>query len=394
MIGAIAGGFLNEKFYQKVDLIMSINLAIMAGGCFVLPWSTSVPMAAGAFAINGFSEGIINTAGNTMVMDLWLEKAATPMHSLHFGFGFGAMLAPQIARPFISSNADDSLGASWENFTTIENPKDSEARIAIPYGIVGIFILAFSLVVLAFQIKGQPKDFPVRQNNTSFKAMVNPGSCTNGHVLYSIALFSCLFFYFIQAVGGERAYGKFLFSYATEDNYMTTDEAANLQTLFWFSFTFGRFLGIPLTKFLPLDVVIIGDVIGCIITSSVLALYAYDSPTVLWACTPFMGMFIGVVFPNGMSWANLKMNMNSVAVMVLMMGVSTGGFIYQYTTGYLFENEGAETLMYVMFTFSILLMFSYIAMTLVAHFCKPNEYEVHSQPDVEIMTISGSDIKQ
>ena len=61
MIGSIVGGFLNEKFYKHVNLIMSVNLGIMALGCYLLPWSTSVPMAAVAFGINGFSEGILNT---------------------------------------------------------------------------------------------------------------------------------------------------------------------------------------------------------------------------------------------------------------------------------------------------------------------------------------------
>ena len=33
-----------------------------------------------------------------MVMHLWGDDAASPMNSLHFGFGLGALLAPQIAR--------------------------------------------------------------------------------------------------------------------------------------------------------------------------------------------------------------------------------------------------------------------------------------------------------
>ena len=61
MIGSVVGGFMNEKLYRHVDLIMSVNLAVMAAGSYMLPWSTSVPMAATAFAINGFSEGVINT---------------------------------------------------------------------------------------------------------------------------------------------------------------------------------------------------------------------------------------------------------------------------------------------------------------------------------------------
>ena len=60
MFGSVIGGFLNERYYIHTDLIMSISLALMAIGCYVIPWSVSVPMAACAFGINGFSEGIVN----------------------------------------------------------------------------------------------------------------------------------------------------------------------------------------------------------------------------------------------------------------------------------------------------------------------------------------------
>ena len=100
-----------------------------------------------------------------------------------------------------------------------------------------------------------------------------------------------------------------------------------------------------------------------------------------------MGLFISIVFPNGMSWANLRMNMNSVAVMVLMVGGSCGGFIYQYTTGYLFENEGPRTLMYIMLAYGIALAFCYIAMVLTAQLCKPKEVKSGIHEDVEIITV-------
>ena len=61
MFGSVIGGFLNERYYAHTDLIMAINLGVMAAGCYIIPWSVSVPMAACAFGINGFSEGVINT---------------------------------------------------------------------------------------------------------------------------------------------------------------------------------------------------------------------------------------------------------------------------------------------------------------------------------------------
>ena len=336
------------------------------------------------------------------MMHLWGEDAASPMHSLHFGFGFGALLAPQIARPFLSpddtSNDTDTYnwmpqvtdnGASGPLIDTQAGDSEDLSRIEIPYSIVGTYILVFAIVVLVLYFMGPPKGFPIRVNNTKFRDMISPGSCTNGHKLYGTALLICLFFYFIQAVGGDRVYGKFLFSFAIESEVgLSKDEATVLQSTFWLSFTTGRLLGIPLTKWLPLNAVIVGDIIGNIVTSTILSIYAYDTVTILWVFTVFMGLFVGVVFPNGMSWANLRMDMNSVAVMVLMVGGSCGGFIYQYTTGYLFENEGPQTLMYIMFGYSIALACSFAAMTLTAALCKPQDNEIDISDDVEVIHIA------
>ena len=351
-----------------------------------------------------------------MVMHMWGIKAAAPMHSLHFGFGLGALLAPQIARPFLSpdDNATDTQatymlpGLSWpvhsmhSGYYTMntyandsnDSPEtnEDESRIEIPYSIVATFVLIFSFVVLAFYIKGVPKGFPMRQNHTRFRDMISPGSCTDGHKLFGVGLLTCLFFYFTQAVGGERAYGKFLFSFAIEsDVQMSKDEASVLQSLFWLSFTTGRLLGIPLAKWIPIDAIIVANIIGNALTSTVLAIFAYDAETILWVFTCFMGFFISIVFPNGMSWSNLHLDMNSVAVMVLMVGSSCGSFIYQYMTGYLFENEGPQSLMYVMVGYSVALAASYVAMMLVAKLCQPAK-SVHATEDkVEVIVMETVD---
>ena len=39
-----------------------------------------------------------------MCIAMWREKSSSPLHLLHFGFGIGAVLAPQLARPFIGES--------------------------------------------------------------------------------------------------------------------------------------------------------------------------------------------------------------------------------------------------------------------------------------------------
>ena len=264
----------------------------------------------------------------------------------------------------------DSLNLTLPSFNESLPTEEilKEARIEIPYGIIAAAIFLFGFVVLGFYLKGLPKGFPIRVNNTNFKAMVSPGSCTGGNVLFGVQLFLCLWLYFIQVVGGERAMGKFLFSYARERTpQFSNAEASNLQSLFWLSFTIGRFSGVLIAKVLSVQWIIIGDIIGSIITSIVLAAAAENNDTVLWVFTAFMGLFISVAFPNGMSWANLYLAMNSVGVMVLMVGGSCGGLIYQLMTGAVFDNN-PQSLMYIMVFYGVMLGVSFLLMQIFAKF--------------------------
>ena len=186
-----------------------------------------------------------------------------------------------------------------------------EARIVIPYGIIGLFIFCFAFVILGYYIKGPPPGFPVRRNFTKFKEMISPGSCAGGQIFFGLQLFLCLWLYFIQAVGGERVMSKFLFSFAVESDLdISKSRATGLQSSFWLCFTLGRGLGVPLAKFVPLNAIIVGDVIGNLSAAIVLAIWGASNEAVLWTFVCFQGLFIAVAFPNGMSWANLQMQVN------------------------------------------------------------------------------------
>lgn len=398
--GAILGGFINEKFYHHLDFSMFVCLCLIAIAAVVIPLSGELGLTAAMFALNGLAEGIINTGeisgvafipiinasflflfffsftgGNTMVMHLWGEDASSPMNSLHFGFGFGALIAPQIARPFLSPDAldddDDPLTTlphetttTWGNMTAA--PSEDESRIEIPYIIAACGITLFAFVLLAFYFKGPPEGFKLHEPKTKFREMISPGSCADGHVCFGVQILCALFFYYIQAVGGERAYGKFLFSFAVDsDIKMKKSVASNLQTAFWASFTAGRLSGVLIGKFVPLRYVMIANVVGNVITATFLVIYAQEEVLVLWILTCVFGVLISIVFPNGMSWANLHLDMNSMAVMILVIGAGCGDFAYNYLTGFLFDKD-PQNLMYVMLGYSLLLVLVYAVMEILA----------------------------
>ena len=190
------------------------------------------------------------SGGNTMTMHLWGKASASPMNAVHFGFGLGAVLAPQLAIPFQSPDAkintdtsNDTESYTISKLNTTTPSSQSESHLAYPYTITALIGLIFTIVMIVFYIVGPPNGFPIRKPVKS-KLIFSPASCANGHFFYGLVLFLFLFLYFIQAIGGERAYGKFLFTFAIDSELkFTKRNAAILNSLFWAFLVGGRFSG-------------------------------------------------------------------------------------------------------------------------------------------------------
>ena len=87
--------------------------------------------------------------------------------------------------------------------------------------------------------------------------------------------------YFLQADGGQRCYGTFIFSFLVEsDLKFTESEAANLNSLFWGCFTLGRMSGIPIARFVPTPVMIAIQGLGLVVTCVILAIFVFYSKVV------------------------------------------------------------------------------------------------------------------
>ncbi len=308
-----------------------------------------------------------------MVMHLWGEDMAAPMHALHFGYGVGSVITPQIVWPFLSPEEEEQsstvapLTSTVYLYNTSVSNKDELSRIEIPYAINGVITLAVTLIMLGFYIVGPPVGFPERQTTPMSLAMCSPASCGRGHSTKAVLLLVGLFFYFFHIVGGEVAFATFFFSYATDkDNHLSNSDAGLLNSLYFVAYTTGRGLGTLAAKFVATDSMMMVDSAASVITSIILAIFAYNSNDVLWSFTILTGFCVSILFPCGMSWANIYLNMNSISLMILLFGSNAGALAYNYVTGYMFETEGPQILMYVLVFYSIMFTTVYVLMYVIA----------------------------
>lgn len=313
---------------------------------------------------------LLCSGGSPMVMHIWQENAATPLMLTHFGFGVGAIISPQIARPFLSDTVNGNTTEGISNVTTsaniysahlykwyamsysqwedIHTTNSDDSRIIICYSIVGLLILLISLFQLYFVLTDPPSGYQTWQPEESVKDMMKPSTCAAGDTAFGVQLLGGLCLFYALVSGSQAAYVDFLFSYATEsDLNFSSDEASAINSAFFFCYTMGRLFGGLLARCVPVQAIIGVCTVLSVLEMVIIALFAEQNDAVFWSLTCINGFTITMLFPGGMGWSNLYLDMNSMAAMILLSGSSLGRIPLQYASGYVYETYEPNYITYV-----------------------------------------------
>lgn len=331
------------------------------------------------------------SAGQKLILLLWKEKAASPLHILHGGFGIGSFIIPLIANPFLAvpvrpvqrgNTSNVSMEATDSSFSfestiiplgvypnvsngSFDMEKDNEggrvlylreSRIEFAYLISAVITLALSVVFYGYQIKGykfgqEDSDRLASQSKRSSffkrcKRMVNPATCAKGKFLYGAEIFIVLFIYFFNITGGERILGKFIRAYSIEQLGFSVDDGSYINTAFWISFAVGRITGFITARYIPIRILILIETGGVFVCSVLLCIFAGNNATALWVLVQPLALFHAPCFPSGIGWGDFHVEMTGMAITFLLLGGSLGGVAYLKLTGYLFETYGPRAFLY------------------------------------------------
>ncbi|CAC5400974.1 NAGLT1 [Mytilus coruscus] len=385
-IGAVIGGPLVDKLGKYCDLMIAVCLDGGAIATIIAPYCTDISLLWFLFVLAGTFEGVINIAGQKIILNLWKEKATGPLHVLHFGFGMGSFIVPQIANPFLAVLAPS--GGNSTNTTiapsvtpplissTIASSVETdiylkESRIESAYLIVGIIVASLSIVFYIYQFccrQISEKEKESNEKETMIRKVVkvvDPATCANGDRWFGVQVFVLLFLYFFNAVGGERLYGKFIRSYAIDKHKFSGDDGSLINTEFWICFAIGRFVGLFTGRFIPIRVLILIEVFGALVTAVLLEIFARESDLALWILTAPMGFFVAPLFPSGIGWGDFHVEFTGSAITFVLMGGALGGMSYLWVIGYLYEYHGYDMFLHQMVGYGGIVVFFTILLTIV-----------------------------
>ncbi len=316
--GYLVGSFFGGRLYDRMrgHLLMAGMLVLIALSMAVVPWMSVLWTLTGVLLLLGMFEGAVDVGGNTLLVWVHGEKVGPYMNALHFFFGVGAFLSPIIIAQ-VALWWGNILGAYW---------------------ILGVLALPVAVFLFRLSSPRAPGD----HNGDTDDATAAPLR-TNALLVLLVAIFFFLY------VGAEGSFGGWIATYAESMGLGDTAVAAYLTSAFWGALTLGRLLSIPITaQFTPRQV-LIGDLVGCLLSIGVIVLWP-NIPWVTWAGTFGAGFAMASMFPTMISLAERHMTITGKVTAWFFVGGSTGGMTLPWVIGQLFESVGPRVTIAAIFT--------------------------------------------
>lgn len=311
-LGYITGSLAAGRLYGRVpgNGVLAVALTSMAIFTATIPTLGELWLLVIVYGMIGLSIGLIDVGSNTLIVWLFRQDVPPYMNALHLAFGIGAFLCPLVVDRF-AVGFDDAVTAYWL-FATL--------------------MLPVALWVIRTPDPDQPRD-----------AGGAPSLGVVRRHAFFLTLMAVLFF---MHVGGELAFGGWIFSYAEELDIGGATSARVLNSVFWGGLVVGRLVAIPLSLRLTPRTMLGLDLVGATASLGLIAALPDWSPA-LWIGTVGFGASVASVFATCINYTERRMPITGNVTAVMLVGGSIGSMSLPWMIGQLFDRQGPESLLWV-----------------------------------------------
>ncbi|GFT36278.1 major facilitator superfamily domain-containing protein 4A [Nephila pilipes] len=352
LFGSLVGGVLFDMTLKK-QLLMTVFNFLIAISLLIIPWCKYIGMLTGWMILNGFSMGALDTGLNVCTLNLWGKDSGPYYQALHFMYGFGSLLAPLIAAPFLGDYHEEAFSnetASYTNETFLldstelnfSNGSFSQNSkipgITYAFSIIGGFA---ALVTICFFIVCiiSPYDADGKKNETM-------QTKKNGR-LFVVMIVSLTFALLFVETGTEIGFAQMLTTYSVKGPLKLTPVMGSyITSAFWTAFTISRFASIFFAiKMKSLHLIIL-DLVLVSIGSAILLFLAVSKEWALWLATIFLGLGIASMYATVITWVEHYIEITNKVLGLFATGAAFGEMAIPYTISY-FLAKIPEVLAYV-----------------------------------------------
>jgi len=381
-LGLLCGTLIGGVIVSRVDVNMTIAVCLICNAlCMaILPVMHKYSHMLFLVLLYGVFLGSPDTLSNVTLIETFGKEVAPYMQGVHFFYGFGAFISPLIARPFLRrtctynvnttkffASRNESRGLSFDNTTgywiqkKVEHVQDNSSDVMYAYWIVSIshVPVIFGLSWLYFRkhlehVKGNYRgsfvsltadddNTPVASLDllpyaleTTFWEKLQKNSKQR---LLAVTVLCSIIMYLYE--GMMAMYGGYVYSYAVKSVVsMTSDQGAYLTSMYWGFFSLGRFICILLAFAISPKAMLMGNVVGCLISSIILAA-GHASQNAVYTGTCLLGLFLSSTAPTLISMAEQYVDLTAHTTSMLVVSAALGELTMPVIVGQAFEKIGA-----------------------------------------------------
>ncbi len=307
-VGGVVGTALSGPIFDcwNGHAVLGGAQLVAAGLIALVPVMPSFWLLAALVAVKGVSQGVVNTGANILLTWTHRERSGPFMNALHFFFGLGAVVAPLLVARLAGTPGGYRL-AYW--------------GLAGFAGLVGLLV--------------------VSQRRSPRAAPAATGARASGASPWLFVGLAALFLFFY--VGAEISFGGWIYTYARRLELATEAGAAYLSSGFWFAFTVGRLVSIPIATRIAPERVIPAAVAGCLLALAAV-LFRSGSAQVLWGATLVLGFCMGPIWPTGFTLAGRSVDLSGRMSSVIILGDSFGSMVLPSALGKVIEAAGPRSM--------------------------------------------------
>ncbi len=313
-LGYIAGSLAAGRLYGRIagHRVLAISLLVLAALTLTVPALGSLELLIVAFALIGIPLGVIDVGGNTLLVWLFRDDVPPYMNALHLSFGVGAVIGPLVFAWF--ALATDSAATTYLLFAAL-------------------------MVPVALWLARLPSpESPIA---------ARPGATTDAPsvVRRHAWLIGLIAVFFFLHMGGEMAFGGWIFTYA--DGATGSPTTARLvNSAFWGGLVVGRLVAIPLALRFSPQAMLTLDLVGTV-ASLALILLLPESVAALWVGTIGFGFFVASMIPSSFNLAERRLPITGHVSAAFLVGGSLGTMTLPWLVGQLFVPWGPLSVVYV-----------------------------------------------
>ncbi|XP_026719903.1 major facilitator superfamily domain-containing protein 4A [Athene cunicularia] len=360
LLGSCLGGVFKRTLAQSLFALFASSLAISLVFA-IIPLCHNVVVLAVVMAVAGLAMGCIDTISNMQLVKIYQKDSAIFLQALHFFVGFGALLSPLIADPFLSdtncilsnstANASSNLPHIRKSLVPHHPGNLSHYDLPMKGMVVTRVSYAFwimALINLAMETRPAEKDdlsttvqrpHAAGGHDDLFSCCQSKNFRGASYTYFAVHITGALVLFMTDGIVGE--YSGFIYSYAVEEPLSVVHKVAGyLPSLFWGFITLGRLISIPVSYRMKPATMVFINVVGVLMSFLLLLIFS-RSVVFLFVGTASLGLFLSSTFPSMLAYTEDILQYKGCATTVLVTGAGIGEMVLQLLVGSIIHDQGS-----------------------------------------------------